>query len=124
MLFLLRGEDMTLQQNYELHRKLTDEKHWSVGWDVTPLCDKPERARAVGAFYWQARVAGRPESELIKALLLPGLDRAAHAVGRAEVRGLHQHRPLVPAGLGGRRYLTDTGPAVKRSKEDPWHSPA
>ena len=26
-LFLLRGEDMTLQQNYELHQKLTDEKH-------------------------------------------------------------------------------------------------
>ncbi len=32
ILFLLRGEDMTLQQNYELHQKLTDEKHWSVGW--------------------------------------------------------------------------------------------
>jgi hypothetical protein len=28
---------MTLQQNYELHQKLTDEKHWSVGWDVTHL---------------------------------------------------------------------------------------
>src|SRR5271154_6248810 len=39
ILFLLRGEDMTLQQNYELHQKLTDEKHWSVGWDVTHLCD-------------------------------------------------------------------------------------
>jgi len=67
ILFLLRGEDMTLQQNYELHRKLTDEKHWSVGWDVTQLCDKPERARAVGAFYWEARVRGRPAGELIKA---------------------------------------------------------
>lgn len=67
ILFLLRGEDMTLQQNYELHQKLTDEKHWSVGWDVTHLCDKPERARAVGAFYWQARRRGRPDSELIKA---------------------------------------------------------
>ena len=26
---------MTLQQNWELHQKLTDQKHWSVGWDVT-----------------------------------------------------------------------------------------
>src|SRR5438477_2679895 len=54
MFFLQRGEDMTLEQNYELHQKLTDEQHWSINWDVTPLCDKPERARAVGTLYWQA----------------------------------------------------------------------
>lgn len=68
-LFLLRGDDMTLQQNYELHQKLTDEKHWSVAWDVTPLCDKPERARAVGTAYWQARIIGKPADQLIKAYL-------------------------------------------------------
>jgi hypothetical protein len=68
-LFLLRGDDMTLQQNYELHQKLTDEKHWSVAWDVTPLCDKPERARATGTAYWEARVIGKPQGGLIKAFL-------------------------------------------------------
>jgi len=68
-LFLLRGDDMTLEQNWELHQKLTDEVHRSAGWDVTPLCDKPERARAVGTVYWQARIVGRPADQLIKAYL-------------------------------------------------------
>ena len=103
-LFLLRGDDMTLQQNWELHQKLTDQKHQSMGWDVTPLCAKPERARAVGTVYWQARVVGKPADQLIKAYLF-GVDRAAHAVGRAEDRRLHERQSLFSAGLGNDRYL-------------------
>jgi hypothetical protein len=33
------------------------------------VCDKPERARAVGAAYWQARVIGKSADQLIKAYL-------------------------------------------------------
>ena len=43
-LYLLRGDDMTLDQNYELHQKLTDEKHRPVRWDFTQLCEAPDRA--------------------------------------------------------------------------------
>ena len=68
-LYLLRGDDMTPQQNYELHQKLTDEEHRSIRWDITQLCDKPDRARAVGVVYWQARIIGKPRDNLIKAYL-------------------------------------------------------
>jgi hypothetical protein len=69
-IFVLHGEDLTFQANYEVHQKLTDERHWTVGtWDITPLSDNPERARAVGTVYWQARIVGKPADQLIKAYL-------------------------------------------------------
>ena len=56
-----------MQGNYELHQKLTDEKHATIGtWDITPLCDVPERVRAVGTVYWEGRLIGSPESALVK----------------------------------------------------------
>ena len=43
-IFVLHGGDLTLQANYEIHQKLVDEIHWTVGtWDITPLSDDPER---------------------------------------------------------------------------------
>ena len=108
ILFLLRGEDMTLQQNYELHQKLTDEKHWfgRMGRHASL------RQAGAGACRRRVLLAGAPpgpaRNRADQGLLLSGLDRAAHAVRRAEGRRLCQHRPLVPAGLGDRRYLTAT----------------
>lgn len=65
-IILLHGEDVTLQANYEIHQKLADEMHTSEGWDITPLCDDPERVRATGRVYWQGRLVGSPEGALIK----------------------------------------------------------
>jgi hypothetical protein len=69
-IFILHGEDITLQQNYEIHRKLTDERHIPAEqWEITPLCDKPERARAVGAVYWEGRPVDPGDGGLVKCLV-------------------------------------------------------
>ncbi len=66
-IFVSHGEDLTFQANYEVHQKLTDERHWTVGsWDITPLSDKPERARAVGIVYWEGRHVDSPDGALLK----------------------------------------------------------
>jgi hypothetical protein len=66
-IFVLHGGDLTLQANYEIHQKLVDEIHWTVGtWDITPLSDDPERARAQGIVYWQGRPVDSADGALLK----------------------------------------------------------
>ncbi len=69
-IFIPHGEDISLQTNSEIHRKLTDERHVVLDpWEITPLCDKPERARAVGAVYWEGRPLGASDGGLIKCIV-------------------------------------------------------
>jgi|SRR5437763_4106677 len=69
-IFVLHGEDVSLQANYEIHQRLTDERHIAgEEWKVTPLNDAPERVRAVGAVYWQGRLKASPEGALIKCIV-------------------------------------------------------
>ncbi|HUU66134.1 MAG TPA: hypothetical protein VMW57_02480 [Methyloceanibacter sp.] len=69
-IFVPHGEDLSLQTNYEIHQKLTDEKHIVLEpFDITPLCDDPERARAVGAVYWEGHPLGSPDKGLIKCIV-------------------------------------------------------
>ena len=69
-IFIPHGADLTLQDNYEIHQRLTDESHHIIEpLDVTPLSDAPERARAVCAVYWQGRVIGSDESAIIKCVV-------------------------------------------------------
>lgn len=57
--FVPHGEDLSLQTNYEIHQKLIDEVHIPLEpWDITTLSTEPERARAVGAVYWEGRLVG------------------------------------------------------------------
>jgi len=66
-IFVLHGGDLTLQANYEIHQKLVDEIHWTVGtWDITPLSDDPERAQ--GIVYWQGRHVDSADGALLKML--------------------------------------------------------
>ena len=66
-IFILHGEDVSMQGNYEIHQKLTDEKHATIGSrDITPLCDAPERARAVGTVYGEGRPVSAPKEALLK----------------------------------------------------------
>jgi hypothetical protein len=49
---------------------LTDEVHIPLDpWDVHEICGEPERARAVGAVYWQGRVVGAHKGSLIKVVV-------------------------------------------------------
>jgi hypothetical protein len=69
-IFIPHGEDISLQQNYEIHQTLADELHVPCAeWLVTPLCDQPERARAVGAVYWQGRLVDSAADALIKVVV-------------------------------------------------------
>ena len=66
-IFVLHGGDLTLQANYEIHQKLVDEIHWTVGTrDITPLGDNPERARAQGIVYWRGRHVDSADGALLK----------------------------------------------------------
>jgi hypothetical protein len=69
-IFIPHGEDISLETNYEIHQKLTDEVHAPCGeWDIIPLSSEPERVRAIGAVYWQGRLVGSPEGALIKCIV-------------------------------------------------------
>jgi hypothetical protein len=70
MIFVPHGEDLTLQKNYEIHQGLTDEQHIPLGpWNVTQLCEEPQRARAVGAVYWEGRPIGSDTGALIRCVV-------------------------------------------------------
>jgi hypothetical protein len=69
-IFVPHGEDLTLQANYEIHQKLTDERHIAATqWEITPLNDSPERAHVVGSIYWEGRLKSSPQGALIKCIV-------------------------------------------------------
>ena len=69
-IYIPHGEDLTLQANYAVHQKLTDERHLPLEpFDVTPLCSQPERVRAAGAIYWQGRLVDAAEDAVIKCIV-------------------------------------------------------
>ena len=56
-IFIPHGDDVSVQANYDIHQKLTDEVHTPLEpWGITPLSSEPERVRAVGAVYWEGRL--------------------------------------------------------------------
>jgi len=62
-IFVPHGEDVSVQTNYEIHQKLTDEVHTLLDpLDITPLSTDPERAHAVGAVYWEGRLVGSTDA--------------------------------------------------------------
>lgn len=84
-IFLPHGEDISLEANYEIHQRLTDEAHHPLQqWDITPLCDKPWRARAVGAVYWQGRLIDAGPDALIKCVV--GEDWIVQRIASGELR--------------------------------------
>jgi hypothetical protein len=69
-IFIPHGEDISLQTNYEIHQKLTDEFHAPMEeWEFTPLSSQPERVRAVGAVYWQGRLVDSKKEAWIKCVV-------------------------------------------------------
>jgi len=69
-IYVPHGDDITMEANYQIHQKLTDEMHRPMQqWDITPLCGSPERVRAVGAVYWQGRVIGGGDDAIIKCVV-------------------------------------------------------
>jgi hypothetical protein len=83
-IFVLHGGGLTLQANHEIHQKLVDEIHWTVGTrDITPLGGNPERARAQaqGIVYWQGRHVDSANGALLKCYV--GEDWVVERVPRA-----------------------------------------
>lgn len=69
-IYILRGADLTLEDNYRIHQKLTDERHEIIEpMDVVQLSTSPDRARAIGAVYWQGRVVGALSDAVVKCLV-------------------------------------------------------
>ena len=69
-IFIPHGEGISLQTNYEIHQKLTDEMHAPCAeWDIIPLSSRPERVRAIGAVYWQGLLVDSPDGTLIKGVV-------------------------------------------------------
>ncbi len=69
-IYIPHGEDLSLEDNYMIHQKLTEESHVSLEpLDVTQLHNQPERARAVGAVLWQGRVVGADKKAVIRCIV-------------------------------------------------------
>lgn len=59
MIYLPHGADITLQQNYEIHQRLSNERCVNLlPWDFQVTSTEPERARATGNVYWEGVPVG------------------------------------------------------------------
>lgn len=104
-IYVPHGEDVSMQANYEIHQRLTDEKHVPLGpWEITPLSDAPERARAVGAVYWEGRLVDSTDA-VVKCVV--GED---WIVERVEGGGLRIVLYINPY----HRFLPDSAPMTLR----------
>jgi hypothetical protein len=71
MIYVLQGEDITLEGNSELHKRFSGERFTPIPmeqWTITQLSEAPERARVVGAILWQAQLVDSPD-KLIEAIV-------------------------------------------------------
>lgn len=64
------GQAFSLEEHRLLHTRWTAEKHELGDFHLTPISDSPQRVRAVGTVYWEARYLETPStgSDLIKAV--------------------------------------------------------
>ena len=70
LIFIPHGEDLSLRKNHQIHQGLADEKHVPLDpWTITQLCDQPERARAIGAVYWEGRPIDSTTGKPIKCIV-------------------------------------------------------
>lgn len=99
------SEDLSLRQNHQIHQGLADEKHVPLDpWTLSQLCDQSERARAVGAVYWEGRPIDSRTGTPIKCVVdqmrrRRGLDSPTRRGWRTQDRPLHQLLPPIPSGL-------------------------
>ena len=62
------GADLSMHANFEIHQRLVDERHvFLAPWEITQLSDSPDRARAVGAVFWEGRGVGAATGATIRA---------------------------------------------------------
>ena len=66
VIHVLHGTDLSLQKNYLIHQQLKDEEFkLNKNWLITPLHQCPDRVRAQGSIYWQARMIGSTTSNTL-----------------------------------------------------------
>lgn len=65
-LFTGNGESFTLDAHHKLHQQWTDEKHILGTFELTKINQSPERVRAVGTVYWEAKPKDAPSGTHVK----------------------------------------------------------
>lgn len=78
------GETISFPEHEKLHKQWTDERHLFGGFSITTLNAAPERVRATGTVYWEARYRDRPLPNLIKAVV--GEDWIIERIPSGELR--------------------------------------
>ncbi|MDB2614441.1 hypothetical protein N9Y92_04730 [Chlamydiales bacterium] len=67
-LFILHGKDLTLEELSKIHQNLEDELYIpQKQWTLTPLSKDPQKARFVGALYWEGTI--KNTSDRLKCLV-------------------------------------------------------
>lgn len=102
LIYVPHGEDLSLQTNYEIHQRISDELHVPLeSWEITQLSESPEKARAVGAVYWQGRVVGGSRDAQIKVVV--GEDWIVQRTSDGELKIVLYINPY-------HRFLPDSAP--------------
>ena len=98
VIYVEHASDLTLQANYEIHQGIADEQFLHLEpWNVTQLCEEPERARAVGNVLWQGRPIGGEQRGLIKVVV--GEDWIVQRVPSGELKFalyINAHHHVLP----------------------------
>lgn len=64
------AREYTFQEHYELHLQFEDERFIDPPeWEITQLRTDPDRARAIGNVYWEARPVTEPAGSLLKVMV-------------------------------------------------------
>lgn len=63
------GSHFTITSHRELHRRFLDEKHVLGDFELVQISSAPERARAKGWVYFEARYKDAPERGLLKSIV-------------------------------------------------------
>lgn len=61
--FAGNGQSYSLDEHHELHQQWTHESHILGSFQITPINADPERVRADGTVYWQARLKDGPSDD-------------------------------------------------------------
>lgn len=78
------GETISFPEHEKLHKQWTDERHLFGGFSIATINTAPERVRATGTVYWEARYRDRPPPNLIKAVV--GEDWIIERIPSGELR--------------------------------------
>ncbi len=63
------GVTFNCEEHYQLHLQWINELHEFSEFNLMPLCEQPERVRAIGTVYWQAENPNQAKPNIIKSVV-------------------------------------------------------